>query len=106
MATLEYLTAGEARHVRKLVGLILATGADVSVHDGDEWMVKRSRDNKTIIAALGTTGADTLRVRDMDGALLGDFELIYGNDSDGTEVISDHTANAYCDFMWNKLNIW
>ena len=106
MTTLEYLTAGEARKVRALVRAILATGADVSVHDGTEWTVKKSRDNKTIIAALGTTGADTLRVRDMDGARLGDFELIYGNDPDGTEVISDHTANAYCDFMWNKLNSW
>jgi len=105
MATLEYLTVGEARKVRALVRAILATGANVSVHDGEEWTVKKSRDNETIIAALGTTGTDTLRVRDMDGARLGDFELIYGNDPDGMEVISDHTANAFCEAVYNKLGI-
>jgi hypothetical protein len=92
MATLEYLSQGEARAVRELVGVALEWGAALSVYDGEEWTVKASYDEDTILAALGTTDRDILRVRHpVTRERVGDILLVYGNAPDGSEVVADHT---------------
>lgn len=99
----KYAAHGEARAARKLVKAALAAGYCISVNDGEEWTVKRSTNAREIIDALCTTGQDVIRLRDpADGAAIGSFCLIYGNDPDGGELISDHTDNNVCNALYKS----
>lgn len=95
----KYATKGEARVARRLVRAMLARELSVSVNDGEEWTVTRSRSYRTIVDALCTTGEDAIRAYAPTGDSMGTFWLIYGNAEDGSELISDHTDNAICDQM-------
>lgn len=84
-----HTTAEERRIVSRLVKIAITKGYAISVNDGEEWTVKKSRDENAILSALATTGMDVLRFRLAD-ARIGDITLIWGNDED---VISDSTDN-------------
>jgi len=105
MATLEYLTAGEARIVRKLVKAILARGLTVSVYDGEETTLARSKDRTVILTAVGTTGSDTLTARNDSGARVASFMLVYGNAEDGSELIADHSAGDIALDIYDSLGL-
>lgn len=90
---LEYATAGERRVTRKLVNAILGAGYMASVNDGEEWTVKNSTSTTEIIAALGSTEEDVIRVSRLDKTVVGVFVLIWGNDETGDELMADHTDN-------------
>lgn len=92
----KYATKGEARVARRLVRAMLARELSVSVNDGEEWTVTRSRNYRTIVDALCTTGEDAIRAYAPTGDSMGTFWLIYGNAEDGSELISDHTDNEFC----------
>lgn len=71
----------EAKLAAKLVTHLLATGCDISVFDGEQTTVTRSRVKKQILEAMGTTEQDMLVV--WRGATrLGWVELTYGNQWD------------------------
>ena len=93
----KYATKGEARVARRLVRAMLARELSVSVNDGEEWTVRKSRKYRTIVDALCTTGEDAIRAYAPTGDSMGTFWLIYGNAEDGSELISDHTDNEFCD---------
>lgn len=97
----QYATAGEARAARKLVKAALARELSVSVNDGEETTVRRSRKYSEIIDALATTGEDYLILYAPTGDRVGTFYLIYGNDDDGSELIADHTDNIVCNSMYH-----
>ena len=105
MVTLEYLTAGEARIARKLVKALLARGLTVSVYDGEETTLARSNDRTTILAAMGTTGSDTLTARNVSGARVASFMLVYGNAEDGSELIADHSAGDIALDIYDSLGL-
>lgn len=90
---------GEGRAARRLIRLGLAKGYTVSVNDGEEWTVRRSTNQVAIIDALCSTGEDVIRFDDEAGRI-GIFVLIYGNDPDGSELISDHTDNVACNELY------
>jgi hypothetical protein len=92
-----YATKGEATVARRLVKALLAREMFVSVNDGEEWTVKKSRAYGEIVNALCSTGEDYLRAYAPTGDCLGGFYLVWGNADDGSELISDHTANDFCD---------
>lgn len=79
----------EGRIAHKLVTLALAAGYAVSVHDGEDWPVKRSTNADEIIAGMFSTDEDSLRLVDQNGAWVGTIMLIYGN---GCDLISDYSA--------------
>lgn len=87
----QHATRGEALAASRLVALALADGLSVSVNDGEEWTVSGSRDLAVILAALATTGADNVRFRRSDASHAGTVGLIYGNASDGSELIADYS---------------
>lgn len=89
MSLNKYATPAERTIVNRLIRAALAHGLTVSVHDGEEWTLKRSRDAKAIREALATTGADNVTLRNSDGAAVGTVLLIWGN---GEDVISDLSA--------------
>jgi len=101
------MTFGEEFYVRKLVRNILSRGYSISINDGEEWTIVDSRREETIMGALGTTEMDYLKMRDpLDSKALGTFMLIYGNDPEGDEVVSDHTDNRLCNTIWREVFGW
>lgn len=82
----------ERRIIERLVTDAIAAGFAVSVDDGGETTVKRSRDLAEIMAAVMTTDEDHLHIHRQDSRYaFGWVRLIYGND--GWDVIADHTDN-------------
>jgi hypothetical protein len=91
-----YATKGEAAVARRLVKAMLARELSVSVNDGEEWTVKKSRVYREIVDALCSTGEDYLRIYAPTGDCLGAFYLVWGNDPTGEELLSDWTDNDFC----------
>jgi hypothetical protein len=93
----------EAAAVRLLIDHALAQDWTVSVNDGEEWTVKKSRDRDEILAALATTGEDILKFRDSEGKALGTMWLIYqGGDNPGDEVVNDYTSNEAMEYRYRR----
>ncbi|WP_234053660.1 MULTISPECIES: hypothetical protein [unclassified Xanthobacter] len=91
----------ERRMCTALVTAALQRGYAVSVNDGEDWVVKRSKDRSAILAALFTTDEDTIMLRSDDGRKVGWFRLIYGND--GYDVVSDYSDNSLCEAIWTEV---
>ena len=87
-----YASKGEARVARKLVRAALESGYSLSIHDGEEWTVRRSKDADAILAALATTGMDSIRFRSPEGPRVGELVLVWGNDPEGRELVADIQA--------------
>ena len=68
----------------------LSEGFAVSINDGEEWTVKRSKDKAEIEAALFSTDSDIIMLRNDAGEKVGWFSLIYGNC--GYDVINDYSV--------------
>ena len=104
----QYATAGERKVARRLIKAALAAGYTIGVDDGEDMTVKRASKVKTIEDALCTTGEDTLQLYAADPSKTvgwfgaGRFYLVWGNAVDGSELISDFTANDLCESLWNK----
>ena len=81
----------------KLIRAGLDAGYVVSVFNGEDWSVERSRDELEIFAAaLLVSDLVKLRFRTMVGKFVGDVVLVFGDDDN---VIADWTDN----FETNKL---
>jgi hypothetical protein len=99
----QYTGRHEAAAVRRLIGHALAQDWTVSVNDGEEWTVKKSRDSDEILAALATTGEDTLKFRDPEGKAVGTMYLVYqGGDNPGDEVVCDYSDNESMDYLYRR----
>lgn len=96
MKAMEYASHGEQAHARALVRWLLNRNLSVSVFDGEEWTLVRSSNLSDILLALATTEMDELIASDKSGRRLGWFQLIWGNASDGSELIADCSANDLC----------
>ena len=94
------------RHERaiaeRLVTDAIAQGYQVSVNDGEAWVVKRSTDSKAIMAALFSTDEDYIRIRkDGEETSVGTFTLVYGND--GWDVIADWSYSAETEAQMEQI---
>lgn len=104
----QYATAGERKVARRLIRAALNAGYALSVDDGEEITVSRASKLKTIEDALCTTGEDTLQLYAADPSKTvgwhgaGRFYLVWGNADDGSELISDFTANDLCEGLWKQ----
>lgn len=99
-----YRSAGEVQVITRLVEFVLNHGHKISVYDGEEWVIKQSQDKAKILDALGGTDCDTIRVRNKEKEIVGSFVLVYGNASDGSEVIADYTDNTFCQYSHAAAN--
>ena len=96
------MPVGQRRACKRLIKNILVDEeAKISVHDGEEWAVKKSRNMEEIIDGLGNTGIDDINVWN-DSKRVGWFSLVWFNEEDGETLISDHIDNEYCDKLFNK----
>ena len=94
------------RHERaiaeRLVTDAIAQGYQVSVNDGEAWVVKRSTDSKAIMAALFSTDEDYIRIRkEGEEGSVGTFTLIYGND--GWDVIADWSYSVETEAVMQRI---
>jgi hypothetical protein len=81
----------ERQIAARIVQDAVTHGWTVCVNDGGAWTVVRGDDAETILAAMGTTGSDTLRFLRGAREYGGWVTLIWGN---GPDVISDYSARA------------
>lgn len=82
----------EREIVADAVNTLLKQGYSLSVNDGEETVVDRSKDAGEITHAMFTTDNDTLAAHGEDGQRVGGVEFIYGNGGGGYEVISDYSV--------------
>lgn len=93
----------DAEAITALVDAVLShPGHTVSVHDSEVWVVRKSRDRDEILANMGETELDDIRVRDEDANIVGWFRLIYGNGQG--ETLCDYSANEYCKAIAERVN--
>lgn len=92
----DYVSPSDRAQAVWLVNSILAKGWTISVNDGEEWTVKKSKDAAEILPALASTDNDTLRVRDAAGAVVGSAWLIWGNGPG--ELVADSSCDQNADF--------
>ena len=79
----------EKKICRAVTKALLAAGHSVSVHDGYEIVVRKSRSVSAVMAALMSTDQDGLWAHSADGSRVGWVSFVYGND--GWDVIHDYT---------------
>lgn len=100
---MEHASAGERAVARKLVRNLLSRGLSVSVFDGGEWTVVRSRKEREVLEALATTELDELIAAGDAGERKGWFLLVWGNEPDGECLIADHTDNQLCEAVVHEV---
>jgi len=82
----------EQKIARYCVRQLLAAGYSLSVFDGEEVTIERSKDAATVVNAMNTTDDDYLFVyEDGEKDRKGWVRFVYGND--GGDVICDYTTN-------------
>ncbi len=85
-----YMWKSEVLIIKALIREILKRDLSISVYDGEEYPVKRSKDHLEIQRNVAATDETQFRVRDAEGNQVAWFLLIHGNWGD---VISDCTDN-------------
>ena len=98
----EYVDDTERAIAALIVSELVASGYALSVWDGEAWTVKASQDAREVCAALASTEAAVIRVRDNaaktawptacpTAPVVGDVTLIWGN---GNALLSDWSSRA------------
>lgn len=109
---MEHLSPGERKVAKKLILTLIEAGYHISVSDGEEVVVKHSRNIPVIHDAMGSTDADAIIFYEEELPLnkknprykcLGSFELVYGNDPSGEELIADYSDNPICRKIVDKV---
>lgn len=90
------MTPGEAKVAARLVDEILARNLTISVHDSEEYVLRRTNNNAEILAELGHTDENGFALFSKNDEYVGYFMLIFGNAADGSELIADCSANDIC----------
>jgi hypothetical protein len=98
-----YATKTERSCANALIDAILAKGATISVFDGECFCLKKSSSKSEIKANLCTAEDDTLRIR-LNGEIIGAFYLIWGDGNDPMELISDYSANEFCEGIHREVS--
>ena len=79
----------EQKIVSTMISFAIDKGYLVSVHDGEEWCLKRSIDADKILLDAMSVDESSLLFRDSKtGRNTGTIYLVFGN---GREVVCDHT---------------
>ena len=99
MSLEKYATHGEALIARKLITELVNRGHAVSIwNGGEEAEIEDSTDIEALLAELAASGEDELVA---DGVW---FYLVFGNESDGSELISDCSDNEECNAIFDIVN--
>lgn len=84
-----------------LVRYAILNDMTVSVWDGEDWQVKRSKKSLEIFEAVESVEEATLRIIDADGNFVGSaFVSAYGLEPD--ETVIDWTDNAFMEGWYSQ----
>lgn len=78
----------------------LKAGLSVTIFDGEEYMLHKSKERTSILRTMRGTDMDTLTFYD-NGERVGSVWLIYGN---GCDLICDYTAQHRMDELLERAN--
>lgn len=93
----------EKHIVERVVMDALAAGYEISVHDGEETVVRRSTNPDQIIKAMFSTDEDYLYLyKPKQRGVEGWVHFVYGNS--GHDVISDHLSSPEMDKLLAGAN--
>lgn len=96
--------SSELSEACRLCKVILKQGYSITVNDGEEDVVSRSKNMSDIRAALFSTDEDYLYVYGDDPKNhLGCIYLVYGNMPDGSEVVCDHSTTPAITRIMNEF---
>lgn len=76
-----------------LIDYALAAGATISVWDGEEWGVKRSRDRDEVLELVNDLDEARLRFRNAAGEKIGWAFIVNGNEPD--ELVADYGITPF-----------
>jgi hypothetical protein len=82
----------KASEVQHLIQYAFAQGCTVSIYDGMEWSVKKSKDLSECMAVLNDLDEARIRIRKGDEIVAWAY-FVAGNDPD--EEVADHGDNAW-----------
>jgi hypothetical protein len=100
--------ADDSLWVMRHIDDALAKGWAISVNDGEEWTLRKSRDRDKIIGAICTTDEDQLGFWEND-VHIGTMHVIYGEpDGDGifTNSVGKKSFNAWLTGIMNEFEAW
>ena len=100
----KYLNNNEAQIITMFCTDAIAKGCTVSVFDGCEFALKRSRDIQKILIEAAATGEDSYRIRDANGEIVGSVYCIYNNGNEGLDVITDYTDSPLMNEILSRAN--
>ena len=93
------LLENENRIIDCILSTVFAGGYEVSIFDGEEFILRRSSDVTEIKEALNSTGLDWLRVLKKDDPYqIGSILLIYNNGNDGIDLIANTASGDHAAF--------
>ena len=83
-----------------LIEFALKLDCTVSVFDGEDWQVKRSKSYSEIKEAVESVGESSIRIRDNEGDIVGWALIIPSNAPD--ETVSDMSLTTFME-QWEVL---
>lgn len=91
---------------KNLVEYALAQGLVVSVHDGEEWALKKSKDAKDIFDAIESVEEASIIIRDADPFIIAYTAraLVSAFGVGPEETVIDHTDNEWMDEWAQQYN--
>ena len=92
---------GERQMAGALVRECLKQGYLISVNNGEDWPIRRSRSYRAVMDALWQTDEEGVCIYDADGRPKGHFFLVYGNS--GAELVCDYSDNDACNAVYDAL---
>jgi len=101
----EYCNIYDRMFCHTLVSEILSEGYSVTIWDGEENCIVKSRNFAKILEAMSQTGEDIVIPFDSCGERVGWFSLIYANGSEGDPMIcmSDMSSNPISEAIYDRV---
>ena len=86
---------------KRVVRAAIEAGFMVSLFNGGDWVVTKSRKLSEVVGAMFTVDEESLMIY-ADGRAVGVVQFVYGND--GYDAIADHTATIEMETLLSDAN--
>jgi len=91
----------ERRMASALVKACLRRGFSVTIDNGEDKPIKKSRNYRAIMNEMWQTDEEHVVIFDAEGKRRGWFFLVYGND--GYDLVADYGITEATDAIWNEV---
>jgi hypothetical protein len=91
----------EKRMASGLVKACLARGYRITVNNGEDVPIRKSKSYRAVMDALWQTDEEHLYIYDDADTRQGWFFLVFGND--GWDLVADYSDNDACNEVWKTV---